>query len=74
MIINPDIESQYTSRIDEASATITYVGHADPGSAEGVAVWRIKKIDSSGVLKVLFADGDKEFNNIWTDRASLTYS
>ena len=66
--------SVYLTRLDEASATITYVGLAVAGSATSSAVWRIKRLDSTSGLVVLYADGDTNFNNIWDDRASLSYS
>lgn len=65
----------YTQRIDEVSATVTYIGKADPGSAEGAAVWQIKKIEVIGTeTEITWADGDVSFNNIWDNRASLTYT
>ena len=66
--------ANYATRIDEASGTVTYIGSADPGSANSGALWQIKKIDSSSGTSITFADGDALFNNIWDDRASLTYS
>lgn len=65
----------YTQRIDEVSATVTYIGKADPGSAEGAAVWQIKKIEVIGTeTEITWADGDVSFNNVWDDRASLSFS
>jgi hypothetical protein len=38
-------------------------------------VWRIKRLLTTGtVLAVEFADGNPKYDNIWNDRASLTYS
>lgn len=63
------------SAIDEASATITYVGEAVTGSSLASGSWRIKRITQSGtVLLIEWADGDGLFNNVWNDRASLIYS
>lgn len=56
------------------SGAYTYVGQADPGSAEGSAVWQIKRIDETSGLITLWADGDSLFDNIWSNYASLTYS
>ena len=67
-------ESVYTTRIDEASGTVTYIGTANPGTATSAASWQIKKIDSTNPTSILFADGDSSFNNVWNDRASLSYS
>jgi len=64
----------YTTRLDEASATITYVGVAAPGTATSAASWRIKRLDSTAGLIVLYADADTNFDNIWDNRAALTYT
>lgn len=65
----------YTQRIDEASATITYIGKADPGSAEGAAVWQIKRVEIIGTeTEITWADGNVEFDNVWDNRASLSFS
>lgn len=60
--------------LDEASATITYVGEAIPGSSTASAVWRIKKLDSTSGLVITWANGSSDFNTIWDNRASLSYS
>lgn len=64
----------YTTRIDEASATVTYIGDAAIGSATSAAVWRVKKIDTTSGTSITFADGDGTFTKIWDDRATITYS
>ena len=65
----------YSKRFDEADATTSYVGEAAAGSSEGSAVWRIQRIVSSGAdLTITFADGNTNFDNVWTNRASLSYS
>lgn len=62
-------------RIDEASATVTYIGKALPGVVDAGATWQIKKISVSGnVTSITFADGDDEFDNVWDNRAALVYS
>lgn len=61
--------------LDEAVAGTTYIGSAAAGSAQGSAVWRIKKmVEAAGITTITYADGDTQFDNIWTNRASLTYS
>lgn len=73
MRLNPSVHSSL--RVDDASSTITYVGEAPHSSNESDAVWRIKKLETVGtVLKVTWADGNSSFDNVWADRASLTYS
>jgi hypothetical protein len=64
-----------TIRIDDASSTITYVGEAAFGQSESNAAWRIKKLETVGsVLKITWADGNDSFDNIWDNRATISYS
>lgn len=62
------------SRVDQASATIIYIGRASPSASTSDAVWRISRVDTSVDLEVLFADGNGNYDNVWNDRASLSYS
>lgn len=61
-------------RIDEVSSVLSYYGFAQPGTAETEAKWRIFRLDTSAGLKIDWADGDDNFDNIWINRASLLYS
>lgn len=62
-------------RLDEVSSTLFYVGEAAFNQAETSPVWRIKRIQTVGsVMKVEWANGNDAFQNIWSDRASLSYS
>lgn len=64
-----------TMLVDSPDSSTTYIGSAEPGSATSSASWRIQKILISGSITTLsWADGDLNFNNIWDDRGSLTYS
>lgn len=64
-------------RTDDVGGTpdVTYVGESDPGSASSAAVWRIKRVTDDGTefITVEWAGGGS-FDQIWDDRASLTYS
>lgn len=65
----------YATRIDEASATVTYIGKADPGTATSASSWQVSKVSVSGTVTLTqFADGDSSFDNVWDNRASLSYS
>lgn len=65
----------YTTRVDEASATTTYIGKAVVGSSEASSAWQIQRITVSGTVSTFtYADGDENFNNVWNNRASLSYS
>jgi hypothetical protein len=68
--------TQYALELDDAGSGITYVGESTPGSVTSAAVWRIKRLDESVApdLIILWADGNASFDNVWDDRASLSYS
>lgn len=57
----------------ETVGTRTYIGNAAIGSAESASVWQIKVLDTPGLTK-LWADGNDNFDNVWDDRATVTYS
>ena len=53
---------------------ITYVGEAVPNTATSAAGWRISKIEVVGTLTTItWAGGGGRFDQIWDNRASLTY-
>lgn len=62
--------------IDESTLGTMYVGEAeDPGTSQSDSLWRIKKIvESGGISTMTYADGDSNYNNIWNNRGSLSYS
>jgi hypothetical protein len=60
--------------VDEASPTVTYVGQATPGTAKSAALWRIKRITTSGSqVSIDWANGSAAFENVWNNRVALTY-
>lgn len=69
-----DATSDFALQLD-VEASVMYVGTAAPGSALSGAVWRIKRITTTGDdLAIEWADGDTSFNNVWNNRLSLSYS
>lgn len=61
-------------QVDDTGGTI-YVGISSPGVATSAAVWQILRlVESGGTFNLKYADGDAEFNNIWDNRAGLSYS
>jgi len=55
--------------------TVTYIGEATTGTTTSSSNWRIKRLTQSGsVLIIEWADGNGNFDNIWDNRTSLTYS
>lgn len=64
-----------TTRIDEVSASITYIGEAPTGASPSDPVWRISRIKTVGTETIIqYANGSTTWNSIWNDRASLTYT
>lgn len=59
---------------DVTTGGVVYVGYADPGTATSAASWRIKKIDTSNYPITTWADGNSNFDNVYDNRTSLTYS
>lgn len=65
----------YTQRTDDAGGGVTYRGWAVPGTATSAAGWRVTKItETTGDYVLNFADGNNNFDNVWDNRASLSYS
>lgn len=60
-------------RYDEVSSTVAYLGIAAIKSANSAPVWQIKKLDYTTGVDIKWADGDQGFDNVWDDRATLTY-
>lgn len=68
-------ESDFTILIDEVSATLSYVGYALPGTIASASLWKIKRIQTVGAETfVEYAGGTKDFDKVWDDRTSYTYS
>lgn len=64
----------YSVRIDDVSATVSYIGRALVGTATNTAAWQIMKVEVSGtVTSIKTADSNDKFDNIWDNRTSLTY-
>ncbi len=68
----PISSASYALRYDEG-ATYTYIGNAVPGSADAAAVWQIKRLTNADNT-IIWADGNSNFDNIWTNRAGLSYT
>ena len=60
----------------DGSGNLIYQGQAVPGSAKSAAVWKITKFTYSGsnLTDTEWADGNHYEDNVWNDRASLSYS
>lgn len=63
---------KFTLRLATVGA-VDYVGEASIGTATSAASWRIKKVDSTTGLILQWA-GTGVFDQVWDNRASLSYS
>ena len=63
---------KFTLRIETVGG-IDYVGEAAIGTLSSAAAWRIKKVDSTSGVIIMWA-GTGVFNQVWDNRASLSYS
>ena len=74
-ILNLVDAPKYKHIIDTPDASTQYNGFANPGTATSDASWLITKQTISGnVITIAFADGNRDFDNVWDDRTSLSYS
>lgn len=76
----PSSKAPYTAevtRVDyDGSNNPIYIGKAAPGTATSAASWAVQKITYSGSnpTTVQWADGNTTYDNVWDNRASLSYS
>lgn len=63
-------------RFDNAADPVAYKGEATAGTATSAASWRISRITTAndGSVTIEWADGNTNFDNIWNNRTSLSYS
>lgn len=61
--------------LKDSSAGTTYYGYAlTLGANQASAVWKIRReVVSGNVTTVTYADGNGNYDNVWNNRASLTY-
>lgn len=69
-----EAHDNYTVRVDEASATVIYIGKAPVSTSTSSSQWQIRKIDTSSGVVITWADGNDYFDNVWDNRSGLTYS
>jgi hypothetical protein len=69
-------EIMYAKRVDFTSDTVLYKGEAAVGALTSSALWRVRKLilGTDGDVSETWASGDAEFNKVWDDRLSLTYT
>ncbi|MDP3146043.1 MAG: hypothetical protein Q8T03_13320 [Bacteroidota bacterium] len=61
--------------VDESNANLVFKGFAVPGAKTDEPVWAVLKVtNTKGVLSYQWADGNKNFDNVWDNRKVLVYS
>lgn len=67
--------SSHAIEIDPVTtAGTTYYGFAAPGTATSSASWRVlRKVVTAGASSYDWADGDSAYDNVWDNRAGLSY-
>lgn len=77
-VIDELMATDYATQYDQDASTpsFAYLGKAQVGSVTSAAVWQIQKLTfgADGDVVITWADGDASFDNIWDNRASLSYS
>jgi hypothetical protein len=72
---NYSIDGSLASLYVDAGGGVSYLGEAPPGTATSAAKWRIRRITTVGNdVTIEWADGNGNFDNVWDDRVSLSYS
>jgi len=53
----------------------TYMGRADAGTSRSAAIWQVRKYftNANGNTELAWADGNADFDNVWANRATLSY-
>lgn len=77
-IDNATEEEMFAAQVDFVDKDLIFRAEAAPGTATSAALWRIRRLDidntSKGDVATTWADGNDNFDNVWDDRAILTYS
>lgn len=70
--------NRYTTAFDyDIANNPIYIGMAAQGSSKASAVWLVRNLtfdSNNNVTNILYANGSQAFNQIWNNRASLSYS
>lgn len=60
--------------VDETNPNVVYEGYADPGTLTSANTWAIRRISNNDGMKYYqWANGNRNFNNSFDNRESLTY-
>lgn len=70
------LDNTYSQKYEYSGQDLIYHGKASPGAPSSSPVWAIKKYTYVGgkITAIEWADGNSDFDNVWDDRAGLSYS
>lgn len=71
---SPASANNVIMREKSTDADIIYIGEATNATATSAASWKITRLDLNTLLDVTYADGNLNYDNIWDNRESLTYT
>ena len=78
VFITPPLKASLHVEIEyDVNNNPTYVGNAAPGTNVSEPRWRIMRITYDAMnnpLSTMWADGNSNFDKVWTSRASYSYS
>lgn len=57
-----------------SSGNYIYIGKAAIGTATSAASWQVKRLDTTTLLDITWADGNASYDNVFDNYASLSYS
>ncbi len=69
--------NRYTKLVDTTDdENFIYIGEAVPGTATASASWKIQRVDKTNApdLEIKFANGSSDYDQVWDNRTSHTYS
>ena len=71
-----NVEGLMAKRVAYSGGLPVYEGFAPAGTATSAASWQIKRNTwtNNQLTAVEWADGNTNFDNVWDNRASLSYS
>lgn len=67
----------FAQRVDFVGETVIYKGQAQPGTLDAANAWRIQEITFVGAdedVEIRWASGTSDFDKVWNDRLSFTYT
>jgi hypothetical protein len=68
------VSGAYATRIHQVNSNLIYYGWAEIGTSDASPKWRIMRQQTvASIVRGEYADGNGDFDNVWTNHESLTY-